>query len=419
MQYGLIGEKLGHSFSAEIHARLGGYTYILQELQQEELDDFFTRRDFTGINVTIPYKQEVIPYLDIVDETALRIGTVNTVVNRDGKLHGYNTDFYGLRALIQHNGFSLRDKTVLILGSGGTSKTAVAVAEDLGCRCAVRVSRTAKDGGITYQQAAAEYTNAHYIINTTPCGMYPNNGETPIDLADYPDLEGVIDVVFNPLRTKLVCDALACGIPAVGGLYMLVAQAARAMELFTGVSADITRIDAIYNDLLHQKENVVLIGMPSCGKTTVGQLLAKRWGRNMVDTDALIEESEGSIPDLFAEKGEAYFRDAESAAIQQIAAYQSTVIATGGGAILRRENVQSLKQNGRLVFLDRSPERLIATADRPLSSDHEALKKRFEERYDIYRTVCDLHITADGTAEQVARQIEEVITGENAAFCGA
>lgn len=414
MKYGLIGEKLSHSFSAQIHNRLFDYEYELKELSAAELEPFLTKRDFYAINVTIPYKESVIPYLDVVDDNALRIGAVNTIVNRDGRLYGYNTDFWGLKALVERSGMVVRDRKVLVLGSGGTSKTAMAVVLAMGCREVYRVSRAERDGCITYEQALCDHQDAELLINTTPCGMYPNAGVAAVDIDDYPYLEAVVDVVYNPLRTKLVCDALAKGIPAVGGLYMLVAQAAFAAERFVGCPVEPHRIDAVYDALLREKENIVLIGMPASGKTTVGHLLAADLKREFVDTDAQIVSNVGcSIPEIFQERGEMAFRDVESGVVRSIASMQGAVIATGGGAVLRPDNVQALKENGRLYFLDRSPDLLITTADRPLSSNRADLEKRFAERFPIYTAVCDRQVDANGLAEAVANLIREDFIHEN------
>ena len=408
MKYGLIGEKLGHSFSKEIHQQLFDYSYELKELKPVEVAGYFRRRDFSAINVTIPYKETIIPFLDVVDDTAKSIGAVNTVVNRDGKLYGYNTDFFGLKALILQVGMSLTDKIVLILGSGGTSKTAYAVARSLNCRKAVRVSRTAKDGCISYEQAKEQYQNAEILINTTPCGMYPNIGVSAVSVSDFPALQGVVDVVYNPLRSKLVCDALACGVPAVGGLYMLVAQAAYAAELFTGVAVPEEKVAAIYHRLASEKQNPVLIGMPGCGKSTVGKALAEQLGFAFIDTDEQVVTAESrTIPEIFATEGEAYFRRAEAQAIRRAAARQGCVIATGGGAVLNPENMALLRENGRLYFLDRSLENLCCTPDRPLSADRAALEQRYRERYDLYCGACDRRIAADQAVEMVAQQIRE------------
>lgn len=407
MKYGLIGEKLGHSFSAEIHPQFG-YEYELKELPKETVADFLAKRDFSGINVTIPYKETVIPYLDEVDETARLIGAVNTIVHRDGKLIGYNTDFDGLCGLIDKSGISIADKQVLVLGSGGTSKTACAVARHLGCRSVVRVSRTGRDDCITYLQAREQHKDAQVIINTTPCGMFPKQDETAVDLADFPLVSGVVDVVYNPLRTKLVCDALARDIPAVGGLYMLVAQAAAAAALFIGRSVTSEQTDAVYNHLVHKYENIVLVGMPGCGKTTVGKGLAEQCGLPFIDTDdRIVAETGRTVSEIFAAEGEQAFRDMESAVIRRLATRRGCVIATGGGAVLRPENVVWLRQNGRIYFLDREPELLIATADRPLSSNREMLLERYKERYALYNQCCDRRVEANGTPDAVVSLIRE------------
>lgn len=408
MKYGLIGEKLGHSFSKEIHHRLADYSYELVELSPAQLDAFLTKRDFSGINVTIPYKEAVIPYLDAIDETAQKIGAVNTISNRDGQLIGYNTDYLGLKALIQHANLSLQNKKVLILGSGGTSKTALAVAKDCTCRQVIRVSRSAKDTCITYTDASLQHSDAQIIINTTPCGMYPQIGESAINLDDFPALEGVIDIIYNPLQSKLVCDALQRGITAVGGLYMLVAQAAFASEIFIGKPISGDCIDQIYQQTLKDKRNLVLIGMPGCGKTTIGKTLAEQLHLDYVDTDdACVLEDGRSVVDIITQEGEPYFRRLESSVVRTCAARQHCVIATGGGAVLDPENVSLLRENGRLYFIDRPLDLLCATPDRPLSSTREALGERYAERQDLYQSVCDVHVSAKGTIEEVVDQIRK------------
>lgn len=405
MQYGCIGEKLGHSFSKIIHNQLADYDYQLVELSPDAVDAFMKQRDFCAINVTIPYKQTVLPYLQHIDAPAQKIGAVNTIVHRDGELWGYNTDFYGLERLICRAGIALRDKKVLILGSGGTSKTALAVAEHLGARAVFRVSRTAREDCITYE-TAVEHTDTEVIINTTPAGMYPHLQGAAIDISVFPVLEGVVDAVYNPLRSTLVLQAQDRGLTAVGGLYMLVAQAAKAVEHFLDTTVPERRVEQVFTHLFAQKENIVLIGMPSCGKSTVGGLLAEQTGRELVDTDALIVEQAGkSIPDIFAQEGEAAFRALEAQVIASLAPRQGLIVATGGGAVLRQENVRALRHNGKTVFLDRPVAALLATRDRPLSSDRAALEQRYKERYDIYCGAADLHIEGNPTAEETAQRI--------------
>ena len=408
MNYGCIGEKLSHSFSKEIHNKLFDYEYILKEIPREELRDFMTQKDFQAINVTIPYKEAVIPYLDFIDETAKKIGAVNTIVNQNGKLSGYNTDFLGMKALIEKNNLSLSGKKVLILGSGGTSKTACAVAQTLNAREIYRVSREEKDGCITYETAQSQHADAEVIINTTPCGMYPKINVSAVEIAKFPKLSAVVDAVYNPLRSRLVCDALQAGIPAVGGLYMLVAQAAFAAEYFTGCAVAPEKIDEIYRDLFLSKQNIVLIGMPGSGKSTVGKLLAQALDMDFVDTDAVIvDQTKTPIPEIFATQGENAFRDLESDAVTQVSKQQHTVIATGGGAVLREENVQLLRQNGRIYFLDRPLSAIEATIDRPLSSSREALEQRYAERYDIYVGCADMHLVSNNCIADTVQRIKE------------
>lgn len=407
MNCGLIGYPLGHSYSPQIHRALADYDYRLWPLKPEELEAFLRRRDFDGINVTIPYKERVIPYLDELSDTARAIGAVNTVMNRNGRLYGDNTDLAGMLALIRRLGLVLEGKKVLILGTGGTSGTARAAAARLGAAEIYRVSRSGRDGAVTYRQAAEEHGDAAFIINTTPCGMYPDPDGCPVEPDGFPCLEGVVDAVYNPLRSELVLSARQRGIPAEGGLYMLAAQAACASALFRGCEAAAEDTELAYRTVLRQMENIVLIGMPSSGKTTVGRLLAQRTGKEFVDTDTLVEQAVGmSVPACIARSGEAAFREREREAVATAAAVGGRVIATGGGAVLCPENLRALRRTGRLVFLDRSPDRLTATADRPLSADPEALRRRYAERYDIYCAAADLRVNGDGSPEEAAALIE-------------
>lgn len=414
MEYGCIGERLTHSFSKIIHSKIADYNYELKEIKAQDLDSFMRTADFKAINVTIPYKQAVIPYLFEISDTAKKIGAVNTIVNRDGKLYGYNTDYEGMRALIKRQGADLKNKKVLVLGSGGTSKTAAAVAESLGASEVLRVSRNGNDGAITYDYAISHHTDAQAIINTTPCGMYPNIGETAVDLSLFPNLESVTDAVYNPLSSALVTKAKELGISAVGGLYMLVAQAVFASEKFTGSSIPQSVTDSVYKEIMLDKRNIVLIGMPGCGKTTIGKAVAKETDKTFIDTDDEIVRKTGmSIPEIFQKYGEKKFREIESEVIKEVAALQSSVIATGGGAVLNPENVSLLKENGLTVFIDRPIDDLVTTDDRPLSSNRELLEKRYKERYDIYKSSAQAEIKAVKDLDVNINAVKEVFLNED------
>ena len=406
MRYGLIGEKLGHSFSAEIHQMLKSNPYTLVELSKEELDAFFAAKDFSAINVTIPYKTAVIPYLSHIDESAKAIGAVNTVVNQNGELWGYNTDFYGLSALVLHAGITLQNKKVAILGTGGTSKTAFAVAKSLDAKEILTVSRKAGDGVITYEELTNLHTDIEVLINTTPVGMYPNTEATPVDISAFANLSGVIDAIYNPLRTQFILDAQKRGIPAEGGLYMLVAQAVRASELFLNCTYEPDTAERIYLELLSKTENIVLSGMPGAGKSTVGRLLAQKLERPFFDLDEEIVRVAGrSIPEIFATDGEATFRNLETKVLRDVLANQKgIVLATGGGAILRNENVDLLHRNGKIYFIDRPLEALLPTPDRPLASSAEAIRRRYAERDERYCMTADYRIDADASIEEVVHR---------------
>lgn len=417
MEYGLIGRKLGHSFSKTVHNLIGNYDYELKEIEPENLKDFMLKKDFKAINVTIPYKQDVIPFLSEVDPKAQKIGAVNTVVNKNGKLLGYNTDFLGLKSLILKNNMDFKGKKVLILGSGGTSKTALAVAEDLSASEVYCLSRKGSEGLITYEEAYLSHTDAEIIINTTPCGMYPNIGESAIDTEKFPRLEAVVDAVYNPLSSALVVEARNRGINAVGGLYMLISQAVFASELFLDKKYPETLVDSIFEKIVKEKENIVLIGMPASGKTTVGKALAESLGKSFYDSDEEIIKREGtSISEIFATKGEKYFRSCESEVIKELSALQSSVIATGGGAVLNPKNTDFLKENGMVFFLDRNLEDMVATPDRPLSSTREDLEKRYKERYPIYCLSADYKINCSNDVAENVNAIKEVLKSENFSY---
>ena len=408
MKYGVIGEHLKHSFSKDIHEKIADYKYDICEIEPEKLDDFIKSGEFEGINVTIPYKEKVIPHLYSVSDKAKRIGAVNTVVNKDGKLYGYNTDYMGMRALILRNKIDLKGKKALIMGNGGTAKTGHAVLTDLGASQIIHVGREGEGADVLYGDVVELHSDADFILNTTPVGMFPKNEGKIIDIKLFPKLMGLIDVVYNPLRTNIVLDAIEMGIPAESGLYMLVSQAVYASEFFLEKKYDISVCESTFKEILKSKENIVLTGMPSSGKTTVGKYLAGITGKEFIDTDDEIVKKIGmDIPSYFAKYGEKAFRDVESEVIGEISKKNGLIISTGGGAILRKENVRSLKQNGRVYFLNRSLELLTPTSSRPLSSDMEALKKRVEERYELYLNSCDVEIKVDGTVKEVGDIISE------------
>ena len=412
-KYGCIGKKLTHSFSKENHAKLTDYAYDLIELAEEEIAPFFEKKDFAAINVTIPYKQTVIPYLDSISEVAERIGAVNTIVNKDGKLCGYNTDYYGMKALIERIGIDLTGKKVLVLGTGGTSKTARVVAADLGAAEILTVSRRKTDHYITYEEAVQEHADANVIINTTPSGMYPDCESRPIDITEFTQLIGVVDVVYNPLCTNLVLDAKQRGIKAEGGLYMLIMQAVVAVERFLDTRIAKEVADQVFASIYASKENVVLTGMPGSGKSTVGKLLNIE-GFEFVDTDEEIEKRCGcSIKELIQEKGEAHFRALETEVIREVSSMNCRIISTGGGAVLKEENVRALKRNGKLYFLNADLSRLQATDSRPLSDTQEKLARLYTERMSLYTGTADVVVpdlrTPQDEADYITTKREELI----------
>lgn len=406
MIYGLIGGRLGHSFSREIHAGIAQYSYELKELREDEVKEFLEKRDFKGINVTLPYKQTVIPFLDEIDGAAKRIGAVNTIVNKNGRLYGYNTDYNGAAALIRTAGIEISGKKVLILGTGGTSKTLRTVVTDMNAREIINVSRHSSYGAVSYDEAKMLHSDAEVIINTTPVGMYPQTEETPISIAAFKKLEGVVDVIYNPLNTMLVRQARAKGIKAQGGLYMLAAQAVYASELFGEAKASDELTNKVFTNVLKGKQNVVLIGMPSSGKTTVGNALAQKMSRRIIDSDREIVNRAGcQISDIFAKNGEKYFRQLESETIAEISKEQGVIISTGGGVVLNPDNIDRLKANGLIFFLNRPLKLLIGTADRPLATNAEALKRLYEQRYDKYVGSADIIISAENGIPDVAENI--------------
>ena len=405
MEYGLLGEKLGHSFSPQIHRDLAGYDYQLLPTPPEAVEGLFARRAFQGLNVTIPYKRTVMPLCDEIDPRAAAIGAVNTVVNRNGRLTGYNTDIDGFLYMARRAGVDMAGKKVVILGSGGTSRTARAAAGELGAREIVTVSRHGEDN----YQNLSRHADAQVLVNTTPVGMYPNWGQSPVSLESFPALEGVLDVVYNPLRTALLLQAEERGLPCSCGLPMLVAQAKRAAELFTGQNIDDSRTEAVLHGLRRQLTSIVLIGMPGCGKTTVGRALAGKLGRTFVDLDEEIVRRAGtSIPEIFAREGEAGFRERESALVREFGERTGLVVSTGGGVVTRRENYIPLKQNGLLLHLRRDPAAL-PTDGRPLSQA-TAPEELWRRRAPLYAAFADGEIDNNGTLAGTLEQIEKEMT---------
>ena len=404
MKCGLLGRKLGHSYSPQIHNLLGDYSYVLFEKEPEELENFLKNGDFSGLNVTIPYKKEVIPYLSELSPTAQKMGCVNTVLRRsDGTLYGHNTDYFGFTSLVRHAGLSVAGKKVLVLGSGGASNTAVAALKDLGANPVV-ISRSGENnyGNLHLHRDAAA------IVNATPVGMYPNTGVSPIDLALFPHLEGVLDVIYNPARTQLLLDAEKLGIPWENGLWMLVAQAKEAAEVFTGGKISDEVIEKIYRKLSHQMKNIVLIGMPGCGKTTIGTLLAEKMGRTLADADEKIISLAGkSIPEIFAQDGEPTFRDWETKALTELGKQSGLVIATGGGCVTQKCNYPLLHQNGYLVWLERDC-RVLPTDGRPLSQAND-LGKMYAVRKPLYEAFADIRVENTGTPEETAQKILDAL----------
>ncbi len=400
MRCGLLGGKLGHSYSPQIHKHLGNYSYELFEKTPEELADFLANGDYTGLNVTIPYKKAVIPYCAELSARARQLGAVNTLVRRnDGTLIGHNTDYSGFAAMVRHSGINPAGKKALVLGSGGASNTAVAVLTQMGAAVTV-ISRT----------GANNYTNLHLhkdaqiIVNATPVGTYPNTGVAPLDLSRFPCLEGVLDLVYNPARTQLLLDAQALEIPCANGLWMLVAQAKESAEWFTGASIDDGIIPKIYKSLRAQMENIILIGMPGAGKSTVGTQLAQKLGRRFVDADTEIEALAGcAIPEIFRTQGEVGFRAWETKALAEIGKQSGLVIATGGGCVTREENYPLLHQNGLIVWLQRDWH-LLPTEGRPLSKPG-TLGEMLSHREPMYRRFADFSIENEGDISETVSAI--------------
>ncbi len=406
IEYGLLGETLGHSFSPALHRAFGGYDYRLLPIARDELEDLFVQRQFRGLNITMPYKQAVIPLCDEIDERTARIGAVNTVVNRNGRLIGCNTDIDGLLFMARRSGIALRGKKVLILGSGGTSRTAAAAAQECGAKSIVIISRSGENN----YENLRRHADAQIIINTTPVGMFPHCGRSPVDLTQFPKLCGVLDAVYNPLRTALYLQAEHMGVPCSCGLSMLTAQAKRACEIFTGIGISDDRTEEVLSSLHRQLENIVLIGMPGCGKSTIADALAAQTGREVVHLDEMIARRAGkTIGDIFAQYGEGYFRALESDCIREVGARTGIIISTGGGCVTRSENYAPLHQNGYIILLTRDLNRLPIDG-RPISqrTDLSLLWAQRKDRYEAFaNTVVDNNGTIEQTLAHLTKELDK------------
>ena len=411
LRTGLLGEKLSHSFSPQIHHALVGdrYTYELFERAPEAVEGFIKGDEWDAINVTIPYKQVVMPYLDIITDEALRIGAVNTITRLpDGRLKGDNTDYFGFHRTLTACGCDPKGKKALVLGNGGAAATAVTVLTDMGAEVILLGRSDRSVGGISpepYETVYERHPDAEVVVNCTPVGMYPKLiGQSPVELSRLPRVTAVFDMVYNPARTALLQEADRLGIPAYNGLLMLVAQAKRACELFLGEELDDDLIDAIVADIARETGNIVLVGMPGSGKSTVGKALAEAMGRPLVDTDALIVEDAGRpIPEIFATDGEEVFRAFETEAVKKAGMMSGAVIATGGGVVTRERNYAPLSQNGKIVFIHRDLDKLPVKG-RPLSQAHPP-EEMYAQRLPMYKAFADLEADNNGGVEDTVETI--------------
>ncbi len=399
--YGLIGRKLGHSDSPAIHAAFGNPDYQCFPLEPQALEAFLEQPHLRGLNVTIPYKITVMPFCKRLDPLAKAIGSVNTMVREaDGSWTGYNTDAYGFRYLIQHAGLSLAGEKVLILGNGGASQTVQAIAK-LDGAASVTVASRGSEHNYDHMERYADCT---LIINATPVGMYPHAGDSLVDLQMFPHCHGVVDLIYNPCRTALLLQAEQLGIPFGGGLPMLVAQAKQAEELFFHTAIAETEIARVGNMLQQQSESIVLIGMPGCGKSTIGKVLAAQSGKQAIDLDREIERKAGkSIPEIFAAEGEAYFRQLEHEAVMEWTQKRGIILMTGGGVVLDHANHAPLRSNGNIYWI-RRPLSMLPTNGRPLSQQNR-LAELEQVRNPLYESLSQTQIDNIGTPQQAAAEI--------------
>ncbi len=412
-QYYLLGETLKHSYSKIIHSKIADYKYNLKNLSYEQFDEFMNEKQFSGLNVTIPYKREVLKYCDVFSKAVVEIGSANTIVkNPDGSLYADNTDYRGFLHLAKKTGVKFKNKNVLVLGSGGTSLTVRTATKNMGAKNIYVVSR---NGKINYNNAY-DLKDIEVIVNTTPVGMYPNNYACPIDITKFNNIEAVIDVVYNPLKTELVQNAESIGIKSGSGLSMLVAQAVYSAELFTGRFIHKSIIDKIENEIRKNLTNIVFIGMPGCGKTTLSKIVSRELKRKYVDIDRLIVNSENrTIPNIFKTDGESFFRSLETKTIKKVSKKTGIVIATGGGAVKNPENIKALKSNGLIFYVDRDVSEL-STKGRPLSTSAEEVQKLYEERSQLYNLYMDYYIKNDSKTDSIEKVAERTVEVYNEHF---
>lgn len=396
MRCGLLGEKLGHSYSPQIHALLSDYSYDLFEIEPQQVEDFLCNGQFHGLNVTIPYKKVVIPYCNCLSSEAQKLGAVNTITKAaDGTLTGHNTDYFGFQYMLRKSQLEVIGKKVLILGSGGAAVTVFSVLQEAGATPVI-ISR---HGENNYQNLQ-RHKDASVIVNATPVGMYPNTGKSPVNINEFPLLEGALDLIYNPARTQLLLDAERKGLVAVNGLWMLVAQAKKSAELFTGKDLPDCMIDIVYKQLCKKTQNTILIGMPGCGKSTVGKLLAAQLGKEFADADTYIEQlAQKTIPTIFREDGEAAFRALETQALMELGKRSGLVIATGGGCVTQEQNYPLLHQNGNIIWIKRDLN-LLPTNGRPLSQK-KSLQSMYQQRQNLYAAFADHTVVNETTLEEV------------------
>ena len=406
MQKGLLGKKLTHSFSKQIHEDLMDYEYNLIELEEKDLDKFFKEKNFDAINVTVPYKQKVMKYVDHIDEKCKIINATNTIVNKNGELFCYNTDYYGFEYMLVKNNVDLKNKKVCILGNGGAAQAIKAVVNDYDIDELIICKSRESNETITYETLYKDHKDIEILINTSYIGMYPNNYQELINLDYFNNLKWVIDIIYNPLNTKLLVNAKKRNIKTINGLEMLVGQAVYAMEYFMDLSLDKKIIDDYYQKILREKQNIVLIGMPSCGKSTISKLLEKRLNKASIDVDNYIEkEINMSIKEYFDLFNEEKFRELETKTIKEVSKLNGKIISTGGGVVLNSENIDALKQNGLIIYIKRDINKLLVTEDRPLSKDLNAIKTIYDSRYKLYENYSDIIVNNNDEIEIVVSEI--------------